>query len=550
MWLLPALLIIPNVALDITEHSYSVVDKLINVLLPAGLWLVLAASTRRTWLAGLLFIPVMVLCAFQIVLLFLYGESIIAVDMFLNVVTTNPSEACELLGNLGTAIFVVCAIYLPPIIMSIVLCVKGCDAPLSSRRPALIAGGIIGGAGLVMMIVAMLAPSAYRPDRRLFPVNVVSNMIEAGCRATNSVNYSTTSAGYTYNATCTDTCAAKEIVVMVIGETSRASNWQINGYNRETNPRLSRREGLVTYSHALSESNTTHKSVPLMMSHYDAAQFADSLNRCKSIITAFKEAGYATAWLSNQHRNHSYIDAFGEEADRCSFLYDDGHNHYDGDLAAMLKDEVERAGSRPLFVVLHSYGSHFNYSDRYPAGADYFKAGGSDEVEASNRTALINAYDNSIRYTDAMLDSVISILEATGRPAVMIYAADHGEDIYDDDRGRFLHASPTPTYYQLHVPVVAWLSEPYRAARPELYEALAKNTDSNVSSSRSISHTLLMLGGVSTPMFDPTAALCSPSYTEPSRVFLNDYNEAVGLPESGLRSEDFAQLTAKGISLD
>ena len=60
-----------------------------------------------------------------------------------------------------------------------------------------------------------------------------------------------------------------------------------------------------------------------------------------------------------------------------------------------------------------------------------------------NRAQLINAYDNSIRYVDAVLDSVASVLESTGRPAAMLYLSDHGEDIFDDSRGRFLHASPT-----------------------------------------------------------------------------------------------------------
>ncbi|MDE6134715.1 MAG: DUF1705 domain-containing protein, partial [Muribaculaceae bacterium] len=112
LWLIPLALIVPNIALDITEMRYSDLSRCINLLIPAGAYLGICASLRRVGLSGLFAIPMMVLCAFQIVLLFLYGESIIAVDMFLNVLTTNSREAGELLANLVPAIVCVLAVYL------------------------------------------------------------------------------------------------------------------------------------------------------------------------------------------------------------------------------------------------------------------------------------------------------------------------------------------------------------------------------------------------------------------------------------------------------
>ena len=106
---------------------------------------------------------------------------------------------------------------------------------------------------------------------------------------------------------------------MVIGETSRAANWSIYGYNRNTNPELTKIKGLTAFSHVLTESNTTHKSVPMLMSSVTAHDF-NSIYRQKGIITAFKEAGYRTAFFSNQRYNHSFIDFFGKEADICLSL--------------------------------------------------------------------------------------------------------------------------------------------------------------------------------------------------------------------------------------
>ena len=107
MWALPLLLIVPNVILDITEQYYSVAARIANVALPLGVYLLLMSWSRKVGRTTLFLIPVMVLCAFQIVLIYLYGESIIAIDMFLNVVTTNYHEAAELLRKIGVEIAVV-----------------------------------------------------------------------------------------------------------------------------------------------------------------------------------------------------------------------------------------------------------------------------------------------------------------------------------------------------------------------------------------------------------------------------------------------------------
>ena len=74
---------------------------------------------------------------------------------------------------------------------------------------------------------------------------------------------------------------------MVVGETSRALNWQLYGYERETNPLLSRQPGLIAFPKVLTESNTTHKSVPMLMSDATACNY-DSIYHQKGIITAFQ----------------------------------------------------------------------------------------------------------------------------------------------------------------------------------------------------------------------------------------------------------------------
>lgn len=547
LWLTPLLLLVPNVILDFTELSYTALDRAINVLLPLGVYILLMSIWRRNGITTICLVPVMVLCAFQIVLLFLYGESIIAVDMFLNVVTTNVHEAGELLRNLSTAIAIVCLMYMPLIVVGVISVVRSQRLGDACRRSGLVAGAITVTAGVICLGCALVKED-YRPSRKLFPVNVISNIFTAGERTMLSENYFLNSGNFHYGARTMRPADEPEVYILVIGETSRADNWQINGYSRPTTPRLCRREGLVSFGKALSESNTTHKSVPLMLSHLGCDEFGDSIYCSRGIIDAFAEAGYHTSWISNQDRNGQLIDFFGSRAHDVLFLHDDGEAHHDLELCGHLASQLAAHSGEKEFVVLHTYGSHFNYSERYPAEYEVFGHSPSTEANPENRPDLIDAYDNTIVYADAVLDSIISTVESTGRPAALLYLADHGEDIFDDSRHRFLHASPTPTYWQIHVPMLLWTSASYRSAHPGIADVARANADKNVSSSNSAFHTLLTLAGISTPYLRPEASLCSTSYREPRRLYLNDYNEAVPLTASGLRESDMSGLRAHGIS--
>ena len=95
--------------------------------------------------------------------------------------------------------------------------------------------------------------------------------------------------------------------------------------------------------------------------------------------------------------------------------------------------------------------------------------------------------------------------------------------------------------------MIIWFSDIYRGINADKYARLLNNSGKDVSSSRSAFHTLISLAGIDTPYYRPDADLSSPSYLEPSRVFLNDYNEAVPLTESGLRDPDYKEFASHRI---
>ena len=537
-------LTLPNLVLAVTEQT-TAAGRVAGVMLPLAVYWLLLSLSRRTGRTAILLFPAMFLGAFQMVLTYLYGRGPIAVDMWLNLVTTNPGEVNELLSQLLPAIVWVVVIYVPTIVLGAVAWAKRWDAEPQflrrNRRPALCLT-----AAAVAFTAVTVACTPYSIASDLFPANAVYNFGMALQRNSASQAYADTSRDFTYGARCTFADDDAETLVLVIGETSRADDWQLYGYRRPTNPRLSRQEGLTVFTDYMSQSNTTHKSVPILLSPADASDYS-LLYRTKGIMAAFREAGYHTVFLSNQQRNHSFIDFLGEQADECLFLRDSHpDNAYDTDLLRPLAAALGKHRGQRTFIVLHTYGSHFSYADRYPASARAFTPDTYDGAKAAYRPQLLNAYDNSIRLTDQLLAEVIALAGRGGGSAAMVYTADHGEDIFDDHRHYFLHASPFPSFWQLHVPLVVWTSPLYRQRHADLTAALKANR-SKAAESNSVFHTLLTMGGVSTRYRADSLSLASRAYREHTRLFIDDHNRPRTYDECMMKA-DMDMMRQKHIS--
>lgn len=470
--------------------------------------------------------------------------------MFLNVATTNVKEASELLSSLIEAIITVVVIYLPPIIWAIVLMLRGYTGTNRCRHRIKTTGIYVSAIGLIMLIVCLTSVRDFDITRNIFPVNVISNMIEAVSRSIKTANYQSTSKDYRYDASSIHDKNMPELYILVVGETSRADNWQLYGYDRPTNPRLAKRKDIVVFSKTLSESNTTHKSVPMLLSPLTSDNFGDSIYYVKGICEAFNEAGFKTAYFSNQQRNHSFIDFFANQAKSTEFIKDHDPDARDSKLIEKMIGYIESNHDKKKFIILHCYGSHFDYQERYGDEFRVFTPDYTLDASCKNRQELVNAYDNTILFTDAVLDSIISYAESLDIPAVIAYTSDHGEDIYDDDRGRFLHASPTPTFPQIHVPMIFWRSNAYFTNFTDQINTLSEHTQIDVSSSSSLFPTLLSLAGIESPRVNYGLDLSSKTFKISNRKYLNDYNESVSLSQAGLKEEDINSAKRNNISTD
>ena len=543
-------LLLPNIALCYTECLTPWACG-VNVLLPLSLYMLFFSAAKRPgkmiWWA---FIFVF-FAAFQLVLLYLFGTGVIAVDMFLNLVTTNPGEAMELLDNLAPAVVGVFVVYLPLLILGGVNIRRDCRLSVSFQQRVRHWAMQIGAIGLFCLLASYLVVDDYRMRNQLYPVNVCYNLYLAFERDAASENYREASRDFKFDARSEHSATAPEVYVMVVGETARAHNFSLYGYPRNTNPLLSKTPGIKAFPNVTTQSNTTHKSVPMLLSAASAEDF-ERLFHEKGILAAFKEAGFHTVFISNQLPNHSFIDFLGEQADEHYFLKKEDAlqgNHYDEDLLQKLDEILPLADAsssahyhyryRKLFVVLHSYGSHFNYQERYPRSFAYFKPDSRSEAKSENRRDLLNAYDNTIRYTDYILHGIIERLQkwegvqtktdgVYDQPtSAMLYTSDHGENIFDDDRHLFLHAAPKASDYELHVPFIIWTSEGFSKQYPDILKALGENRSKQVQSSLSAFHTMLGIGGIQTRYRKDEYSVASDKYHPLKLLYLDDHDEAI-----------------------
>ncbi|MGN1245470.1 MAG: sulfatase-like hydrolase/transferase [Muribaculaceae bacterium] len=547
-WIFVVIISLPNFVLFFTERM-PLLTKVCNVVLPFSVFWALFTFTRKPGKMFWILFLFIFYDAFQIVLLYLFGEAVIAVDMFLNVLTTNTTEINELLGNLIPGVATVFIIYGAAIFLAIrsLLRRKTLSTEFCKQQRRYAMAGI--GAGMILMVCCAIFTKGFNVLYHIFPVNVTYNMVLAIERQIRNDSYLATSKDFTFGAKSLHAADEQEIYVMVIGETARAMNFGVYGYERPTTPYLDGDSNVVVYRDAVTESNTTHKSVPMLLSAISAQNFG-AIYEQKSIITAFKEAGFYTMFLSNQRPNHSFIDYFGEEADYSEFIKENlpaETNVLDGELLPMLDKQLAASKSKKIFMVLHTYGSHFNYRERYKDEDSYFKPDTAMDAKYKNKEMLMNAYDNTIRYTDKFLGNLIDMLKKRGCVAALAYTSDHGEDIFDDERRMFLHASPIPSYYQLHVPLIFWASDEYVANYGREWEALERHKDMAVSGSKELFHTMLTLGGIESGYRIDSLSMASPGFKESQRYYLNDHNEEVPISETGMGQLDEAMFAKKGL---
>ena len=250
----------------------------------------------------------------------------------------------------------------------------------------------------------------------------------------------------------------KAVVVLVIGESARKANFQFYGYKRNTNPLLSKQEGLKVYQ-ATSCGTYTTAGTKAILEPRNSSDLYELLPNY-----AFR-TGVDVAWrTSNWGEPPIHIDEYltdNELGDK----YPNVNKNYDAILFAGLRERIESSPKNKVLIVLHTSTSHGpNYASKYPKEFEIYKPVAKNVEEGEkNIEMLVNAYDNTIRYTDFLLDSLINTLRSmTDWKSAMIYISDHGESLGENKM--FMHGLPMKLApkVQYEIPFFVWTSENFR----------------------------------------------------------------------------------------
>lgn len=290
----------------------------------------------------------------------------------------------------------------------------------------------------------------------------------------------------------------RTVGIMVVGETSRAMNYSLNGYPRETNPEL-KKEDVINYPQATSCGTSTAYSVPCMFSFLARSDYSPSKAAGQTnSLDALSKAGVKVVWLDNNSSCKGVCDRIGEDnlrrnPDKESPFYKDGEM-YDGVLVDRVAKAVKESNpGDDLLVVLHILGSHGpKYYKRYPDEFSKFEPACKKATpQECTDKEIINAYDNTVLYTDHVLSQLINYLKGlSNQNTFMMYASDHGESL--GENGVYLHGLP---YFlapkeQIRVGMVSWFSDNFLREHQLDKAIITKKAGAKVSHDN-LSHSLL-----------------------------------------------------------
>ncbi|MGE0233342.1 MAG: phosphoethanolamine transferase [Flavobacteriaceae bacterium] len=260
------------------------------------------------------------------------------------------------------------------------------------------------------------------------------------------------------------------LAIMVVGETARAADFSLDGYGRNTNPELAKRD-VINFPNASSCGTATAVSVPCMFSEFSRANYSEDAGRSyENLLDVLQHAGIRAEWWDNNTgskgvaaRTPTRIFTYEKDAQYCE----------EGEC----RDEI-MVDALPAFfdgvktdtvLVIHQIGSHGpTYHLRYTKPFERFTpvCRSATFAECSHEE-IVNAYDNTILYTDHVLARIIDMLKDRQDQfsGMMFYASDHGESL--GEGGLYLHGVP---YFmapaeQTHIPFMFWLSQDFARDR-------------------------------------------------------------------------------------
>jgi lipid A ethanolaminephosphotransferase len=282
----------------------------------------------------------------------------------------------------------------------------------------------------------------------------------------------------------------RELIIVVVGEAARADRFSLNGYERKTNPLLSR-EDVIFYPNVQSCDTSTATSVPCMFSDLTRAEFSSKKAKTReNILDIVERAGVNVLWRDNNSDSKGVALRVPYE----DYMNPDNNTICDEEcrdegMLVGLQDYID-AQKKDILIILHQMGNHGPaYYKRYPKGFEQFTpVCKNNQLEQCSPDEINNAYDNCILYTDFFLSKTIDLLKKNDQhfETALFYISDHGESL--GEYGVYLHGMPYPLApeSQKHIAAILWFGENFQINRDTL-----KSEAQQTYSHDNLFHTLL-----------------------------------------------------------
>ena len=319
------------------------------------------------------------------------------------------------------------------------------------------------------------------------------------------------------------------VLVIVVGETARASSFKLNGYTRDTTPQLSKMD-IVNYSNVSSCGTATAESLPCMFSNITHNGFdIDKIRHQENLLDALKYANINVQWRENNSgckgvckRGETQVMSLLDNKGLC-----DGKECFDEILLSNLKSYIRNL-TKDTVIILHQQGSHGPaYYKRVPEKFAVFQPEcKSKALQDCSNEQITNSYDNTILYTDYVLSEVINILKDNTDVAntAMLYMSDHGESL--GENGVYLHGLP---YFmapeeQTKIPFIVWLSDNIKNNKG-ISETCLNAHASSRHSHDNLTHSVLGLMNIKTKSYDNELDIFSTCRRNTSNIVNNNGNK-------------------------
>ena len=296
----------------------------------------------------------------------------------------------------------------------------------------------------------------------------------------------------------------KNLLLLVVGETTRAENWGLNSGAPDTTPQLKQMADVINFPQASSCGTSTAISVPCIFSRMSRNEYdGNAAKHQEGLLDMLQRAGLYTSWRENDSGckgtcdRIKHIDVYKtitDAATRCK-----GDLCYDTTLLDKLKEEIDSMPTDGM-IVLHTNGSHGPaYFERYPPELKIFTPTcDTNQIQDCDLTKLANTYNNTIIAIDDMLAKSIKLLKQESNiNTALWYFSDHGESL--GEKGIFLHAAPyaiAPSQ-QTHIPMIFWASPGFYADR-KLDEQCLRKAAAEPKSHDNVFHSILGIFDIGT----------------------------------------------------